>query len=78
MSTPAAARKQRSRERDAAGLACVTVETNIAELEALLAEAGCLHPMTEVTRASLAAGLEALLRLLYAARDNMPGESVLQ
>ena len=52
MSTPAAARKQKSREREAAGRLCLMIEMNAAELEALLADAGCLNGMTEATRAS--------------------------
>lgn len=76
--TAAAERKRKSRQREADGLVCLSIEVNAAELEMLLVDAEVLDGMTEATRAALAHGVEQLLRLLYAARDAMPGENVLQ
>ena len=78
MSTAAAQRKAKSRQREADGRVLLSIEVNAAELEALLVHAGCLDGMTEPTRAALAHGVEQLLGLLCAARDAECGGNVLQ
>ena len=47
----------------------MTVVTKRCDLIALLEDAECIDGMTEETPATLARGLEALLKLLGAARD---------
>jgi hypothetical protein len=74
----AASRKQKSRERARDGVVCLTIETGRAELIATLEEVELLDGMSEQTRERLERGLEALLKLIYAARDAEAGKNMLQ
>ena len=72
MAVSAAARRARSRQREAAGQVCLTIVVDRADLIALLEEAELIDPMSEETRETLATGVQELLKVLIAARDYMP------
>jgi hypothetical protein len=71
-------RQRRRRQREKAGLVCVTVEIDPSVAGDLLREGGLIDPLTEDDPATLAVGVAKLIRTLTVTRDNAECENVFQ